>query len=613
MSEVPGSQPSTNSVALRAKPLYLRTHHCGQLRANDVGSRVRLAGWVNSYRDHGGVIFVDLRDREGITQLIFNPQTHRESHSVAESVRNEHIIAVEGAVDRRPEGTINPGLPTGEIEVDVYQIQILSKPESLPFELSEGAEVSEDLRLRHRSLDLRRPAMQENLRVRHRICQIMRNFLDERGFWEIETPFLTKSTPEGARDFLVPSRLNPGEFFALPQSPQLFKQILMTAGYDRYFQIVRCFRDEDLRADRQPEFTQLDLEMAFVTEEQVMAIIEDLMRKLAKEILKVELPKSIVRMSYAEAMDRFGCDRPDLRFGMEIKDLQAVAENCQFQVYREAITSGGQVRGICVPGGASLSRKDLDDLTTFAKGIGAKGLAWFRADPDKLYSPLAKFFSAEQLALLTGSFAAKPGDLILTVADESGIVAKTLAALRSNMAERFKLIPKKSYQFCWVLDFPLFEPDPETHQPTPMHHPFTSPRPEDIDKLETAPFKVRARAYDIILNGTELGGGSIRIHQQDLQQRIFALLGIGQEEAQQRFGFLLDALRLGAPPHGGIALGLDRMVMLFCGLNSIREVIAFPKTQRGNCPMTEAPSPVDDRQLAELGLRIVVPPKKKQS
>ena len=593
-------------------PLYLRSHHCGQLRALDIGSKVRLAGWVDSYRDHGGVIFVDLRDREGLTQLVFNPQTHSDSHKAAESLRSEHVIAIEGVVGHRPEGTVNSGLGTGEIEVEVHQIEILSKPESLPFELSEGAEVSEDLRLRYRFFDLRRPAMQKNLRVRHRICQIMRSFLDERGFWEIETPFLTKSTPEGARDFLVPARLSPGDFFALPQSPQLFKQILMMAGYDKYFQIVRCFRDEDLRADRQPEFTQLDLEMAFVAEEQIIEVIESLMRKLAQEVLQIEVPAKFPRLSYAEAMDRFGCDRPDLRFSMEIKDLKAIAEACEFKVYQGTIESGGQVRGICVPGGGSLSRKDLDELTTFAKGFGAKGLAWFRGDPDKLYSPLTKFFSQEQLDALTNTFETKPGDLILTVADKPDIVAKTLAALRNSMAERFKLIPENSYEFCWVMDFPLFEANAETQKPTPMHHPFTSPRPEDIDKLKTNPFEVRARAYDIILNGSEIGGGSIRIHQQELQQQIFSLLGISPEEAQQRFGFLLDALRLGAPPHGGIALGLDRLAMLFCGMDSIREVIAFPKTQKGNCLMTEAPSVVDEQQLAELGLRIAAPSKKKR-
>ena len=592
-------------------PLYLRSHHCGQLRASDVGSKVRLAGWVDSYRDHGGVIFIDLRDREGLTQLVFNPQTHSESHKTAESLRNEYVVAVEGAVEARLDGTVNAELSTGEIEVVVHQIEVLSKPESLPFELSEGAEVSEDLRLRHRFFDLRRPEMQKNLRTRHRICQTIRSYLDEGGFLEIETPFLTKSTPEGARDFLVPARLSPGEFFALPQSPQLFKQILMMAGYDKYFQVVRCFRDEDLRADRQPEFTQLDMEMAFITEEQIIEVIEGLMRRLCRDVLKIDGPVKFPRLSYAEAMDRFGCDRPDLRFGMEIKDLKAVAENCAFKVYQETIKSGGQVRGICVPGGASLSRKDLDELTTFAKGYGAKGLAWFRADPDKLYSPLTKFFTEEQLAELTATLESKPGDLILTVADKPEIVAKTLSALRVNLAQRFKLIPENSFEFCWVMDFPLFERDAETGNPTPMHHPFTSPLPEDADKLQSEPLQVRARAYDIILNGSEIGGGSIRIHQQELQQQIFSILGIGAEEAQERFGFLLDALRLGAPPHGGIALGLDRLAMLFCGQDSIREVIAFPKTQRGNCLMTGAPSVVDEHQLAELGLRIARTPKKK--
>ena len=423
---------------------------------------------------------------------------------------------------------------------------------------------------------------------------------------------MTKSTPEGARDFLVPSRMSPGEFFALPQSPQLFKQILMTAGYDKYFQIVRCFRDEDLRADRQPEFTQLDLEMAFVTEEQVLEVTESLLKTLAREILQVEMTEPFPRMSYAEAMDRFGCDRPDLRFGMELKDLSAVAKACEFKVYRQAIESGGQVRGICLPGGAKLSRKELDELTNFAQGVGAKGLAWFRIDPDKVYAPIAKFFSDEQLASLTGTFGAQPGDLILTVADSAEVVAKTLSALRVELAGRFEMIPQNEYRFCWVLDFPLFEKDSQTGRPTPMHHPFTSPHPEDLHKLESDPLAVRARAYDIILNGSELGGGSIRIHEQDLQKQIFALLGIEKQEAQRRFGFLLDALRMGAPPHGGIALGLDRLVMLFCGLGSIREVIAFPKTQKGNCLMTQAPSSVDGQQLTDLGLRLG-PAKKKPS
>ena len=592
-------------------PLYIRTHHCGQLRAHDVGQKVRLAGWAYSYRDHGGVIFVDLRDREGVTQLVFDPQTHADSHRLAESIRNEHVLAIEGVVAERPEGMVNAELPTGEIEIDVHRLEILSRPDTLPFELSEAQDVGEDLRLKYRFYDLRRPQMRENLRTRHQICRLMRNHLDELGFWEIETPFLTKSTPEGARDFLVPARLSPGEFFALPQSPQLFKQILMMAGYDKYYQVVRCFRDEDLRADRQPEFTQLDLEMAFVTEEQVMGVTEDLIKKLMREVLQIEISEPFVRIGYSEAMERFGCDRPDMRFGMELKDLETIAKACEFQVYRKVLESAGQVKGICLKGGASLSRKDLDELTVFAQGMGAKGLAWFRIEEDKVYAPIAKFFSKEQMEELTGIFGAEVGDLILTIADSPEVVAKTLSALRSNLAQRFNMISKDDYRFCWVVDFPLFERDGQTGKPTPLHHPFTSLHPDDLDKLESEPLKVRARAYDVVLNGVELGGGSIRIHDQGLQRRVFGVLGIDEQEAQQRFGFLLDALQTGAPPHGGIALGLDRLVMLFCGLDSIRDVIAFPKTQRGNCLMTEAPSVVDEKQLTELGLRVVGTKKKR--
>jgi len=584
---------------------WTRTHDCGALRKEDAGLEVILMGWVNSRRDLGNLIFIDLRDREGITQAVFDPQVNREAHEKAHVLRNEWVVAIRGEVTPRLEGQENSQMPTGDIEVRVTGIKVLNLTETPPFQVDGAVDASETLRLKYRYLELRRPQLFHNFRKRHEIASSIRHFLDPKGFIEVETPFLTKSTPEGARDYLVPSRVNKGMFYALPQSPQLFKQLLMIAGFDRYYQIVRCFRDEDLRADRQPEFTQVDLEMAFVDEEQVMQIFEQMMAELFQKMLNRTIPRPIHRLTYRDAMDRFGTDRPDLRFGMELCDVSDLAERSDFRVFKEAIASGCAVKAIRVEkGGPSYSRKGLDELSEVVKAAGAKGLAWIKINPQGWQSSLAKFFEEGAQHALDQRLDARPEDLILLVADQPGIANQALGALRLHVARQQNLIPQDAYSFVWITQFPLFEYDEAEGRLAAVHHPFTSPLEEDLDLLTETPERVRARAYDLVLNGSEIGGGSIRIHTLSVQERIFHILGIAPEEARLKFGFLLEALRYGAPPHGGMALGFDRLVALMTGAQSIREIIAFPKTTSAACLMTEAPSRVDPRQLKELGLRL---------
>lgn len=588
---------------------WRRTHGCGELTKEEAGARVVLMGWVHRTRDHGGLIFVDLRDRSGIVQVVFSPQVSEEAFKVAESLRNEYVVAVAGEVRLRPEGTVNPNLPTGEIEVYAEEAKVLNRAKASPFYITDNVEVDEALRLRYRYLDLRRPEMQRLLKMRHQTAKAIRDFLDSRGFWEIETPMLTKSTPEGARDFLVPSRLNPGDFYALPQSPQLFKQVLMVAGVERYFQIVRCFRDEDLRADRQPEFTQLDVEMSFVSREEVMGVTEELLAHVFRTVLGVEIRVPFPRLSYKEAIERYGSDKPDLRFGLEIRDISDVVGKSQFKVFAEAVKKGGVVRGINATGCGNYSRRELDDLTRLAGAWGAKGLAWMVVEATGIRSPIAKFFSPEELENIKERMGARPGDLLLFVADAEETVAQVLGNLRLELATRLNLLDPEKFAFVWIVDFPLLEYSEEEGRYKAVHHPFTSPREEDLFLLESEPLRVRALAYDVVLNGVELGGGSIRIHRRDLQEKIFRLLGLSNEEAQEKFGFLLEAFEYGAPPHGGIALGLDRLVMLMGKRDTIRDVIAFPKTQSGTCLLTGAPGPVKPEQLKEL--HIITAPRKK--
>lgn len=586
----------------------LRTHTCGQLRLSDVGQEVTLCGWVDSLRDHGGTLFVDLRDRYGKTQVVFAPEGGAELQQVARSFRAEYVVQVRGTVAARPEGTVNPKLSTGAIEVRATAAEILNRSLTPPFQISGKDLPAEDVRLKYRYLDLRRPAMQQILLLRHRMIKLMRDYFDELGFIEVETPMLGRSTPEGARDYLVPSRISPGCFYALPQSPQLYKQILMVAGYDRYVQVARCFRDEDLRADRQPEFTQLDLEMSFVTAEDIIAVVDGLMVRLAREFLGLELHTPLPRMSYDEAMERFGHDAPDLRFGMELIDLTDLAQQCGFRIFAEVAASGGRVRGINAKGAADrYSRKALDELASFVTdNFAAKGLFWFKVEGDgQLTSPIAKNFTPQSLAQLAQRMQAAAGDLLLIVADRFEITCKALYGLRKRLGAELKLYDPRQMHFSWVVEFPMFEFDAERNCWSAMHHPFTSPRPQDMHLLASDPARCRAQAYDLVINGSEAGGGTIRIHDNRLQQQVFALLGIDQQQAQERFGFLLEALQYGAPPHGGIALGIDRLVMLFAGTDSIRDVIAFPKTQRATDLMTEAPSPVDPGQLQELRIQVV--------
>jgi aspartyl-tRNA synthetase len=588
---------------------WRRTHTCGELREEHIDQTVVLNGWVNSLRDHRVFVFVDLRDRYGITQVVFEPERGSELFQSAQALGNEFVIAVKGKVARRLPGKENPELPTGMVEVKVDQMQILNRRyENLPFEVTEfaGQELAnEDLRLQYRYLDLRRPSLQQTLRLRHRLNHVIHDYLSRQGFLEIETPLLGRSTPEGARDYLVPSRVHPGSWYALPQSPQLYKQLLMVAGYDKYFQIAHCLRDEDLRADRQPEFMQLDLEMSFVEREDIFQVIEGLTAEIFHRCLDITIPLPLPRLQYADAILRYGTDKPDLRYGLEIVDLTDWAAQTEFKVFQSAVEAGGKVRALNVKGGTEkFPRKALDDLTPFVQRSGAKGIAWIKVEADKLTSPIEKFLPAAAQQALRQRLAAEPGDLLLLVADSEEIVCQALGNLRAHLASTLKLYDPAGQEFAivWIVDFPSFFWDKEEGRWGANHHPFTAPRDEDLERLETDPGSVRARAYDLVINGYECGGGSIRIHNPEVQARVFALLGMSPEQARQRFGFLLDALRYGAPPHGGIALGLDRWAMMLSGTSNIRDVIAFPKNQKARDLMTGAPAPVDRKQLKELGL-----------
>jgi aspartyl-tRNA synthetase len=582
-----------------------RSHSCDELRAADNGAEVVLMGWVQRRRDHGGLIFVDLRDREGLTQVVFNPEVNPDTHIKAGVLRDEYVLAVRGLVNLRPPDMVNPNLPTGEIEVLVEELRILNAAKTPPFELEDyRLDISEALRLKYRYLDLRRGSVMKNILFRHRAARVTRQFLNGQGFIEVETPILTKSTPEGARDYLVPSRVQPGHFFALPQSPQLFKQLLMMAGLDRYYQLCRCFRDEDLRADRQPEFTQIDLEMAFITEADIFRVVEGLMVALVRDLKGIDLATPFPRLTYQECLDRFGLDRPDTRFGLELKDITDLVRDTEFTRFREVVDQGGIVKAVNGPGLSKLSRKELDELIDLAGVYGARGLAWVKLQNRGWQSPLAKYFPDGVKAALNERLKAREGDLLLFVADAPLVACTAMGQVRLNLGEREGLIPQDTYHLGWVTDFPLLEYDPDQGRFVAMHHPFTAPKEEDLPLLATDPGRVRARAYDLVFNGVEIGGGSIRINRRDIQQQVFEVLKISHAEAEEKFGFLLEALEYGAPPHGGVAFGFDRLVAILCGAKSIREVIAFPKTQKAACPVTKAPAAVDPEQLLELGLRV---------
>ncbi|MCG1526549.1 aspartate--tRNA ligase [Staphylococcus epidermidis] len=583
-----------------------RTTYCGLVTEEFLNEKVTLKGWVHNRRDLGGLIFVDLRDREGIVQIIFNPDFSEEALQVAETVRSEYVVEVQGVVTKRDAETINPKIKTGQVEVQVSNIEIINKSETPPFSINEeNVNVDENIRLKYRYLDLRRQELAQTFKMRHQTTRSIRQYLDNNGFFDIETPVLTKSTPEGARDYLVPSRVHEGEFYALPQSPQLFKQLLMISGFDKYYQIVKCFRDEDLRADRQPEFTQVDIEMSFVDQEDIIAMGEDMLRKVVKDVKGIDVSGPFPRMTYAEAMDRFGSDKPDTRFGMELINVSQLGKEMNFKVFKDTVDNNGEIKAIVAKDAADkYTRKDMDALTEFVNIYGAKGLAWVKVVDDGLSGPIARFFEDANVETLKQLTEAKPGDLVMFVADKPNVVAQSLGALRIKLAKELGLIDESKLNFLWVTDWPLLEYDEDAKRYVAAHHPFTSPKREDIEKLDTEPENVQANAYDIVLNGYELGGGSIRIHDGELQQKMFEVLGFTNEQAQEQFGFLLDAFKYGAPPHGGIALGLDRLVMLLTNRTNLRDTIAFPKTASATCLLTDAPGEVSDKQLQELSLRI---------
>ncbi|RAS77849.1 aspartate--tRNA ligase [Priestia endophytica] len=580
-----------------------RSYFCGEVTEKAIGEKVHLKGWVQTRRDLGGLIFIDLRDRTGIVQVVFNPDLSKEALQTAEGIRSEFVLHVEGEVVARAANTVNENLATGKIEVHVQNVEVINKSKTPPFAIDNKVEVSEDVRLKYRYLDLRRPVMFETFKMRHQTTKAIRSFLDDQGFLDVETPMLTNDTPEGARSYLVPSRVHPGEFYALPQSPQLFKQLLMVGGIERYYQIARCFRDEDLRADRQPEFTQVDIEMSFLEIDDIIELGEQMMKKVMKEVKGLDIPTPFPRLSYEEAMNRFGSDKPDTRFEMEFINMGELAADCGFKVFKSAIENGGAVKALNVKGAASkYSRKDIDGLTEYAARYGAKGLAWLKVE-DEIKGPIAKFFSDEEKEQIIKLAEAEQGDLLLFVADKSSVVASALGALRLKLGKDLELIDESKFNFLWVTDWPLLEYDEEEGRYFAAHHPFTMPVREDVEKLETAPEEVKAQAYDLVLNGYELGGGSLRIYERDVQEKMFKALGMTEEDAQEQFGFLMEAFEYGTPPHGGIALGLDRLVMLLAGRTNLRDTIAFPKTTSASCPLTNAPGPVNEAQLEELSLK----------